>query len=215
MDIKFRKKVFPFIFFIVILYLAVAGVLSVYYKSVLIKPGELYQGARVSINSVSSLWGDNKPRLNTEHLKFVAPTEVEASEDLVASLEQTDEFSQQLHEIQEQLASLRDTKNQLKESVDQLEQIDQQLNQRELMLNGLNQTYSNVLAHKQVQAMQREQIAVGEDRDIGEITLADTATKTQIEQDEYAQKIPQNVLDNIQRTTGVSPEEINELFNRR
>lgn len=224
-DVSLKKKIINFVSSLAVIYLALVAILSFYYKSLLVSPTDVWQGARTTVNAIGGSGNSLLIERDfvAESAKYIKDTQLNLSEDMLSKLEHTDELTFQIMETQAQLATFQERNAEFKESVNQLQQVNQQLGQSELILNSLNQDKTSAATYGQVQAVRRAEIQAALD-EVGQaqegegqqdIPTFDSLASSQEKPDQYAQKIPQEVLNNVERTSGITADEINKLFDLR
>jgi hypothetical protein len=119
-------------------------------------------------------------------------------------------------DVKNQIASIHSQDRQRQQKVAKLQQAKQQLLNTKLTLDTLNLSGS-VGVYKQVEAARRAHIQAASNTNI-EVPSEEDAKTLVLNRGRSSNKlagtIPQTVLDNIQQTTGISPDEISELMNR-
>lgn len=188
-----------------------------YYRSPEINPVSVWHGANMSVRSLFSGAGESGLPIDSELMARVSDgidegryryPEPIASNTVVNTI--TD------FELKNQIAANEERNEHLKKHVNRLDEVNQQLLNSKSTLEALNQNYSAVSVYGEAEADRRVKIQAALESELKlaseEDAQALVSAKTRSRQS--TQSIPEAVLNNVQKTTGISADEINELMNQ-
>jgi hypothetical protein len=190
---------------------------SYYYRSFELNPTAVWHGANMGARTLLSNASTNERLIDAELISSVSK-KLEKNQFDSSLKEPTDttEISKMDHEIRNQIAANQARDRQLQQDLGRLEQVNQQLLNSKSTLNALNQDYSAIVAHNEIEAARRAEIqaALEDNADVPSEEDAQALISNRGRSAKASNPIPQTVLNNVQRTTGISPDEINELMNQ-
>ena len=220
MDVIVKKLSTRILLLIGAVCLCLVALSSLYYKSPTFAPSAVWHGANMSVRTALANASNETPRDYSEgsvkHLKKqIQQGEFEYKAISTPSLSNAGLTD---IEIKIQIATHQAQQAQLKQDLGRLKQTNQQLLNSKKVLDGLNQEFSVLAAYQQSQLAQKQAAldAVDTETDAPTPEQVDAlmAQQTQRAPSAVANPIPQEVLNNIQQSTGISPDQINELMNK-
>ena len=122
------------------------------------------------------------------------------------------QITQMDFELKNQIAANQTSQAQLKKKIERLERANQQRLNFHSNLGGLSQNNSSIVAYNTEQAVHRAALVA--DFDVPTEAQAQALIANRRQSNISGKAIPQRVLNNVQKTTGISPNEIKELMNR-
>ena len=201
---------------IFILILGVFALSTFYYKSLVLEPSAVLRGANMSVRSVFAK-EEGRVLPNLASIKQIS--ERIESGDLVqqaGSFEQLSSNVYNEHQLKNQLASNKARQQQLESDLSRLRAVNEQLLNSKATLDALDQDFSNVAVYQQAELARQQALQEALESDAQVPTEAEAA-KLLSQRGRSSSKlvagIPEKVLNNVQQTTGISPEEINEIMN--
>jgi hypothetical protein len=220
MEINLKKNAKWVALVVGALYLALFTLSSFYYKVPVLHPVGIWHGAQLSVVSLMSDGESSWAELEYDKEEFERITE-SAETDLSAykkiSLGDLSNSRIMDIEVKNQIAANQARQNQLKRDTDRLKEANEQLLNSKKTLEGLNQDFSTVAAYQQSESTRQQMIqdALSDERDLpSEADAKALLTQSGKSNNRAGTGIPEKVLTNVQQTTGISPEEINELMNQ-
>ncbi|MEM7360912.1 MAG: hypothetical protein AAF431_17610 [Pseudomonadota bacterium] len=190
---------------------------SYYYRSLELNPQAVWHGANMGARSLFSDTPKSEPPVDVELVSRVGEKllndpdsylqlkPINSARDLNAHLE-----------IKNQIAVNEARERQFNQNLEKLEKARPLVLSTKSTQESLPQDYSAVEAHSAIEAARRADIeaALEMDQDVPTEEDAQALISNRSRNTSARNPIPQTVLDNVQRTTGITAEEINELLNK-
>jgi len=193
---------------------------SFYYKSLVFEPAAVWHGANLGARSLFS--GDeqarSQPNIDTKLIKRVNESIENGDFDYqTLSLSHFDGISTLETDVQKLIEQNQSRDADLQQNKNRLKQINEQLLNTQSIVDGLDTDFPTLLAYQQAELNldQVSEQALSTDLDVpSESDAKALLSKSNRSKNNSSSKVPERVLNNVQNTTGISPEEINELMNR-
>jgi len=217
MDVKTLSKIRYSGLLLIFLAGAILGLSTYYYRSFETNPVSLWHGANMGARS---LFFDSEQSVLPIDSKLMARVSEKLEKgEFTYSISTNSDISQVTKtdfQIKNQIATNQVRDSRLKKDLERLEQVNQQLLNSKSTLDALNQDYSNVEAYKQAEVARRADIQEALDNDIKVPSQEDAQAliSNRGQPRQNVRSIPQTVLDNVEKTTGISSEEIDKLMNQ-
>ena len=187
----------------------VLSISSYHYRSFELNPVAVWHGANMTVRSL--LAGSQNSSMPVDSALIARVSEQLAKGQLNYAIQAPlTQITQMDFDIKNQIAANQTRQVELKKKVGRLERTNQQRLNSQSILGGLSQHNSATVAYNTEQAARRA--VLGADVPTEEEVQALIANQRQSTISGNA--IPQRVLNNVQKTTGISPDEIKELMNR-
>jgi hypothetical protein len=188
-----------------------------HYRSFEANPLTVWHGANMGARSLLLTGGKRQSQVDVGHVLQARERLTQRPLDhLVPKPTQHSHTDTKDTGVKNQIASIQSQELQRQQKVAKLQQVKQQFLNTKLTLATLNRGGS-VGVYKQVEAARRAHIQAASNTNI-EVPSEGDAKALVLNRGRTSNKvagtIPQTVLDNIQQTTGISPDEISELMNR-
>lgn len=203
-----------------VIYLALFGLSSLYYKTSIIDPVAVWHGANLSVLSLTSSDDSKWADLNYDK-ELLERVNQSTKHDLSGyKLISTDTLMNSRVsdiEIKNQIAANQARQAQLEKDTDRLNKANAQLLNSKKVLDDLNQDFSSTTVYQQSEQARKNAIenALEEGRTLpSKADAKDLMAQSGLSRNRTNSGIPKKVLKNVQQTTGISPEEINELMNQ-
>lgn len=217
MDVKIKSNFKFFGLFTVAIFVVILCLSTLHYRSIVTSPAAIWHGASMGARSLFSGSTDSTQRLNKQTIAVVNKQIDEGELPRVSIVSgnqvQTTEVDAQM---QNQRAANRARETQLKDDKERLEHVKQQVLSSQSALSSLNQNYADLAVYSEMESAHRASIeeSIETDSDVPNEESIQELLSSKSRRITTDSVIPSAVLDNIQKTTGISPEEINELMNK-
>lgn len=208
-----------------------AGFLAIYalswqhYKIVPSNPADAWNGANMRIASLTYS-GESSAKsagfkqalaLNRELLDRIEQ-QADSDSGLISERTMHEAFPiAEQHAIQNQMAALEIQQERLSKDIDNLSDANTQLLEGQAILNNLDNDFAELAAFQQAEqersdyfeSLLQDSEDVPTEEDASALIAQHRGTQPQ-----EVKGIPKKVLNNVQHTTGISPDEINDLLNQ-
>ena len=191
-----------------------------HYKTMFFSPVTVWHGANMSVHSMFSDGDSSGYNIiyNKELAESVAAVvERDADSYKATHLDTSSSTLPSDLDLRNQIATSKVLQGQLASDLGRLEKANKELLNSKSALDGMNQDFSSKAAYQQSALARHDAIenALETDREMpSEAEVNELITQLSKPRSGSNHGIPEKVLNNVQQSTGISPEEINELMNK-